>query len=132
MIDVIFADHQEPFHFGVAEIMVGAGDICLMAQPRSAEQLLSILETLVPHVLLLSTNFIPAFSKIEPVLQRGRTALLLLADEEDHVSDVGCLRAQGVVYRSTDGPGLVDALRRVARGEIFVQGRSSDAAEKRT
>jgi DNA-binding NarL/FixJ family response regulator len=36
------------------------------------------------------------------------------------------LRARGVVYRSTDGPVLVDALRRVARGELFVQSRSSD------
>ena len=79
MIDVIFADHQELFHVGVAEMVADADDICLMAQPRSAEQLLNILATFIPQVLVLSTNFLPAFSKIQPMLKRRQTALLLLA-----------------------------------------------------
>ena len=126
MIDVIFADHQELFHVGMAEILAGADDVCLMAQPRSAEQLLSILGTLIPHVLVLSTNFLPAFAKIELVLERRRTALLLLAEEHDHIAYVRWLRARGVVHRSINGPTLIDALRRVARGELFVQDRSTD------
>ncbi len=129
MIDVIFADHQELFHVGMAEILAEAGDICLMAQPRSAEHLLSILETFVPHVLVLSTNFLPAFSKIEPILKRNRTALLILAEENDRTAYVRRLRAQGIVTRSADGPVMVDALRRVARGELFLQNGSSDMRE---
>ena len=52
--------------------------------------------------------------------------MLLLAEENDQAAYVRWLRAQGVVYRSMDGPVLVDAMRRVAQGELFVQGRSSD------
>lgn len=126
MIDVIFADHQELFHAGMAEVLAGADDIRLMAQARSAEQLLSILETVVPHVLVLSTDFLPTFSKIEPVLKRRRTALLILAEENDRIAYVRWLRAQGIVYRSADGPVMVDALRRVASGELFLQNVSSD------
>jgi DNA-binding NarL/FixJ family response regulator len=129
MIDVIFADHQELFHVGVTEVLASADDIYLMAQPRSPEQLLSLLETFVPHVLVLSTNFLPAFSKIEPVLKRRRTALLILAEENDRIAYVRWLRAQGIVYRSADGPVLVDALRRVASGELFLQNGSSDMKE---
>ena len=129
MIDVVFADHQELFHVGMAEILAEADDICLMAQPRSAENLLSILETFVPHVLVLSTNFLPAFSKIEPILKRNRTALLILAEENDRTAYVRRLRAQGIVNRSADGPVMVDALRRVARGELFLQNGSSDMRE---
>ncbi len=132
MIHVVFADHQELFGVGMAEILADTEDICLMAQPRSAEQLHSILETFVPHVLVLSTNFLPAFSKIEPVLKRRRTALLILAEENDRVPYVRWLRAQGIVYRSADGPVLVDALRRVASGELFLQNSSSDMAEGRS
>jgi len=113
----------------MAEILAGADDICLMAQPRSAEQLLSILETFIPHVLVLSTNFLPAFSKIEPVLKRHQTALLILAEENDRVAYVLWLRAQGVVHRSIDGSVMVDALRRVASGELFLQDGSSDIRE---
>jgi len=130
LIDVIVADHQELFHEGMAEILADADDICLVAQPRSAEQLLSVMETLIPQVLVLSTGFLPAFSQIQPVLQRGQTALLLLAEDNDRAAYMRWLRAQGVVYRSIDGPVLIDAMRRVARGELFVQSRSSDISEE--
>ena len=125
MIDVILADQHELFQSGMAELLGDAGDIYVMAQPRSAEPLLSVLGTLIPHVLLLSTNFLPVFPKIERLLQR-RTALLLLAEDNDSTDYVQRLPAQGVIYRSIDGPHLIGALRGVARGELFVQGRSSN------
>jgi DNA-binding NarL/FixJ family response regulator len=130
LIDIVFADHQEMFHVGIAEIVADADDICLIAQPRSAEQLLSVLQTFVPQVLVLSTNFLPEFSKIQPMLKRGRTALLLLAEDNDKVAYLRWLGAQGVAYRSIDGLSLIDAMRRVARGELFVQDRSSDVREE--
>lgn len=126
MIDVVFADHQDPFHFGMAEILRGADDFSLIAQAHSAEQLQSILGTLIPHVLVLSTNFLPMFSKIEPLLQPHRTALLLLAEENDRVAYVRWLRARGIVYRSMDGPVLIDAMRRVARGELLIHEHRSN------
>jgi len=39
------------------------------------------------------------------------------------------LRAHGIVYRSVDVPVLLDAMRRAARGELFVQNSSSDIRE---
>jgi DNA-binding NarL/FixJ family response regulator len=126
MIDVIVADHQELFRIGMAEVLAVADDVRIVGQPQSPEQLLSALQTLSPHVLVLSTSFLPAFSKIERMLKRRRTALLLLAEDNDRAAYVRWLRAQGVVYRSMDGPVLVDAMRRVARGELSVQYRSSD------
>jgi len=128
MIDVIFADHHELFRIGMAEVLAGAPDVHLVVQPRSPEQLLTALQTITPKVLVLSTSFLPAFPKIEPVLNRSYTALLLLAEDNDLAAYGRWLRAQGVVYRSMDGPVLVDAMRRVARGELFVQDRSSDAS----
>ncbi len=126
MIDIIVADHQELFHVGMAELLAGTHDVCLVHQPRSPEQLLSALQTFTPHVLVMSTSFLPAFPKIQPVLRRNRTALLLLAEDHDRIPYARWLGAHGIVYRSMDGPVIVDAMRRVARGELFVQDRSSD------
>jgi DNA-binding NarL/FixJ family response regulator len=126
VIDIIFADDQELFRTGAAEILSGENDVRIVAQPASPQQLLSALETLTPHILVLSTSFLPAFWKIEPLMKRGQTALLMLAEEGDHTAYVRWLRAQGIVYRSMDGPVLIDALRRVARGELFVQSRNFD------
>jgi len=63
------------------------------------------------------------------MLKRRQTALLVLAEENDRIAYVRWLRARGVIYRSMDGPALIDAMRRVARGELFVQDRSSDIRE---
>ncbi len=129
MIDVVIADHQELFRIGMTEVMAATGDVCLVGQPQSAEQLLSTLREVQPHVLILSTSFLPAFSKVERMLKRRQTALLVLTEEDDRVAYMRWLPAQGVVYRSMDGPTIVDAMRRVARGELSVQDRSSDARE---
>jgi DNA-binding NarL/FixJ family response regulator len=128
MIDVIVADHQELFRIGMTEVMAVAGDVRVVG-PQSSEQLLSTLREVKPRVLILSTSFLPVFSKVQRMLKRRQTALLVLTEENDRVAYVRWLRAQGVVYRSMNGPGLIDAMRRVARGELFVQDRSSDVRE---
>ena len=61
----------------------------------------------------------------------AQTALLVLAEEHDRVAYMRWLRAQGIIYRSMDGPVIVDAMRRVARGELFIQKRSSDIRKGR-
>jgi DNA-binding NarL/FixJ family response regulator len=126
VIDVVIADHQELFHIGIAEILAVANDVRVVGQSQSPEQLLRILKQANPHVLVLSTSFLCAFSKIEPLLKRRKTALLVLTEESDQVAYMRWLRARGIVYRSMDGPVIVDAMRRVARGELFVQSSSSD------
>src|SRR5271169_3445637 len=129
MIDVIVADHQELFRIGMTKVLALADDVRIVGQPQSPEQLLSALKTFAPNVLVLSTGFLPAFSKIQRMLKRRQTALLVLTEENDRVAYMRWLRAQGVVHRSMDGPGLVDAMRRVAQGELFVQDCSSDMTD---
>ena|SRR5271166_1395096 len=132
MIDVIVADHQEVFRIGMTGVLAAADDVRIVGQPQSPEQLLKTLKEVSPHVLVLSTRFLPEFAKVKQMLKRRHTALLVLTEEDDRTAYVRWLRAQGVVYRSMDGPALVDAMRRVARGELFVQERSSDMRDDQT
>lgn len=131
MIDVIVADDHELFRTGIEEVLAVADDIRLLAKPQSPEQLLNTLKELKPHVLLLSANFLPVLSGIRPILEKRQTALLVLAENDDSAAYVPQLGAQGVVYRWMDGCALVEAMRRVSRGEVFVQSRSSDMGEER-
>ncbi|MFZ0707640.1 MAG: hypothetical protein WAM71_18715 [Candidatus Korobacteraceae bacterium] len=132
MIDVIVADQQELFQLGIQSVVAVANDIRIVGQPQSLEQLLSTLKRVRPHVLILSTSFLPMLPNIEPMLESRQMVLLLLAEDDDRVAYLRWLRAQGVVYRSMDGPVMVDAMRRVARGELFVQERSSDVRKDPT
>jgi DNA-binding NarL/FixJ family response regulator len=129
MIDVVIADHQELFRIGMAEVLAAADDLRIVAQPRTPEQLLNSLKGVTPHVLILSTSFLPAFLKIQRMLKRRQPALLVLTEDNDRTAYVRWLRAHGVVYRSMHGLALVDAMRRVARGELFVQNSYSDVRE---
>ena len=119
-IDVVIADDQEIFRIGMAEVLAAATDIRVIGQAECAEQLLRTLETVSPHVMILSTSFLPAFSEIEQFLNRWRSALLVLTEENDHIAYVRWLEARGVVSRSIDGAVMTDAVRRVARGGLFV------------
>jgi DNA-binding NarL/FixJ family response regulator len=132
MIDVLIADDQELFHIGMAEILAVANDVRIVGQPQSPELLLGTLKQAKPHVLVLSTSFLPALSKIQRALRRRETALLVLAEDNDRIAYTRWLRARGVVYRSMDGPVIVDAMRRVARGELFIQNSSSDTQSSDT
>jgi len=126
MIEVVIADGQELFRRGLVEILAVAEDVRIVGQPQSPEELLSTLREADPHVLILSTNFLPVISKIERQLEQRRMALLLLAEEYDQTAYLQWLPAKGVVYRSIDEIAFVDAVRRVAHGELFVQNSSSD------
>ncbi|MGC2112300.1 MAG: hypothetical protein WA655_22465 [Candidatus Korobacteraceae bacterium] len=131
MIDVIIADQHDLFRIGMTEVLAVADDLRIVGLPQSPEQLLNTLKEINPHVLILSTGFLPAFSKIQRRWKRRQTALLVLAEDSDRAAYVRWLRARGIVYRSMDGPALMYATRRVARGELFVQNRSSDLQKDR-
>lgn len=129
MIDVMIADHQELFRAGLVEVLSVAADVRIVGEAKSPERLVSTLKKANPHVLVLSTNFLSVFPRVQRILKRRRTALLLLAEENDQVDYMQWLRAHGIVYRSVDVPVLLDAMRRVARGELFVQNGGSDIGE---
>jgi DNA-binding NarL/FixJ family response regulator len=126
MLDVIIADNQELFHVGMAEVLAAVDDVRIVGQPQSLKQLLRILKNVSPQVLILSANFLPAVSKIQRRLKDRRTALVVLAEDDDPIVYTRWFGARGIFYRSMDGSAMVDAMRQVARGELFVQDRCAD------
>ena len=129
MINVIIADHQAIFRAGVAKVLAVEDDIRIVGQPQTSEQMLNALERLRAHVLLVSTNFLPLFSEIQAVTAPRSIAILALADISDEAAAFIALGAHGVVYRSINGSTIVEAVRRLARGETFVHTPNSTVSE---
>ena len=127
MINVIIADHQAIFRAGVAKVLAVEEDIRIVGQPQSPEQLLNALDKLRWHVLVLSTSFLDSLSQIQEIASRQQTALLALAENTENSTDLMRLGVQGVIYRSASGTVVVEAVRRLARGQTFLQ--SSNPAE---
>jgi DNA-binding NarL/FixJ family response regulator len=126
MIDVVIADHQELSRIGMVEVLAVAEDIQIVAQPQTPQQLLATLEYVYPRVLILSTHFLPVFSKIQQILKRRKTRLLVLAEDNDRVAYMSWLPVDGVIYPSLDALAIVHAVRRVARRGMRVQNHNPD------
>lgn len=119
MINVIIADHQAIFRAGVTKVLAVEDDIRIVGQPQTREQTLHALEHLSAHVLLISTIFLPLFAKIRELTASNDTKILVLAEPTDETAAFVAMGVRGVVYRSVNGPGVVEAVRRLARGETY-------------
>lgn len=121
MINVIIADEQAVFRAGAAKVLAVEEDIRIVGQPTSREQLLNSLDKLRTHVLLLATSYLPLYDQVKKLLSRQSTAILLLAEDGKSADNYIEMGALGVVYRSVNASTIVQAVRRVARGEKFIQ-----------
>jgi DNA-binding NarL/FixJ family response regulator len=129
MINVIIADHQAIFRAGIAKVLAVEEDIRIVGQPQSPEQLLNALDKLRSHVLILSTSFLPSLQEIQEITSTRNTALLMLAENAEHASDFMRMGVQGVIYRSACGNIAVEAVRRLSRGQSFLQSPNPDDAD---
>ena len=129
MINVIIADHQAIFRTGVAKVLAVEDDIRIVGQPQSHEQLLNALERLRIHVLMISTTFLPLLAEINTLTEINQTKILVLADHSDEVAAFVAMGMHGVVFRSVNGAAVVDAVRRVARGESYIHTPHAAAGE---
>jgi DNA-binding NarL/FixJ family response regulator len=91
--------------------------------------MLNALERLRAQVLLVSTFFLPELAEIQSLTARSSVATLVLAEPGDEASAFVAMGVQGVVYRSINGSSIVEAVRRLARGEPFVHTPNSEVTE---
>ena len=129
MINVIIADHQAIFRAGIAKVLAVEEDIRIVGQPQSPEQLLNALDKLRSHVLILSTNFLSSLAEIQELASTHHIALLMLAENAEYASDFMRMGVQGVIYRSACGNIAVEAVRRLSRGQPFMQSPNPDDAD---
>ena len=125
MINVIIADHQAIFRAGVAKVLAVEEDIRIVGLPLSREQLLNSLDRLRSRVLILASSFQSLLPHIQEIAQRRNVAVLMLCDNTETASDFMRMGVQGVIYRSASGKMVVEAVRRLAGGESFLQGPHS-------
>jgi DNA-binding NarL/FixJ family response regulator len=127
MINVIIADHQAIFRAGIAKVLAVEEDIRIVGQPQSSEQLLNVLDRLRSRVLILSTSFLPLLPDIQEIARARNIALLMLVENTEAASDFMRMGVQGVIYRCAGGNIVVEAVRRLSRGEPFLQGPNMDS-----
>src|SRR5260370_6316178 len=72
-------------------------------------------------VLIIAGGFHSDFNSVLTAANKNKTRVVVLADTGESAQRYMAAGAHGVVYRNVTSPALVDCVRKIARGENWVQ-----------
>ncbi len=121
MIRVILADSQSIFRAGAARVLALEDDLRIVAQCDDVTKLMTASAAhqgaVVLYASALSVNDKTFFAQLHDVSSRA----IVITENGESVSEELTRQLFGVVFRSVSGPELVDAVRKVSRGQRCVQ-----------
>jgi len=121
MLKLILADNQAIFRAGIAKVLAVEDEMRIVAQAQTPEQMFMALDKFRAAVLVFSAGFHNDLKAIVEAATKVQTRLVVLADTGEAASKYLGVGVHGVVYRNVTGSALVECVRKVSRGENWVQ-----------
>ena len=121
MLKLILADNQAIFRAGIAKVLAVEDDMRIVAQAQTPEQLLMAVDKFRAAVLVFASNFHTDVNAVVQAATKAKTRMVVLADTGETSSRFLSAGVHGVIYRNVTGPALVECVRKVSRGETWVQ-----------
>jgi DNA-binding NarL/FixJ family response regulator len=128
MVKIILADNQAIFRAGAAKVLAVEDDFRVVAQADTKEKLFSALNSFRGSVLIFSGKLPIDIETLASAAKKQKTKLVAVADSEDPVTELVQAGVNGVIYRNVSGPALVECIRKVSKGENWVQDQQSNGA----
>jgi len=121
MLKIILADNQAIFRTGAAKVLAVEDDLRVVAQVDTLDKMKTALESFRANVLIFSESLQADMAALEAISRKSKTKLVQIADSQVTASQLVSQGIQGVIYRNVSGTSLVDCVRKVARGETWIQ-----------
>jgi DNA-binding NarL/FixJ family response regulator len=121
MLKVILADNQAIFRAGAAKVLAVEDDIRIVAQAQTADQVGMSLDRFRASVLVISDSIVSDIAKVVAEARKQKTHVVIVADKPESAADLIRTGASGIVFRNVTGAALVECIRKVAKGENWVQ-----------
>ncbi|MGI9103151.1 MAG: LuxR C-terminal-related transcriptional regulator [Terriglobales bacterium] len=121
MLKMVLADKQAIFRAGIAKVLGVEDEIRVVAQVQAADQVVMALEKFRPNVLAVAANMIAELSELARAAAQTKTRLIVLAETGENAAAYIGAGVHGVVFRNVTGPALLECVRKVAKGETWVQ-----------
>jgi DNA-binding NarL/FixJ family response regulator len=118
---IILADNQVIFRAGAARVLALEEDMRIVAQCEDLPKLWSALESLRGAILLVASSLRPEAQALTERAKIMGSRVILIAENTEQVPDEIVSLVDGVVCRNIGGIDLVDGVRRVARGQRYMQ-----------
>jgi hypothetical protein len=132
MLKLILADNQAIFRAGIAKVLAVEDEMRIVAQAQTPEQMFMALDKFRAAVLIVAGGFHTDFNATLQASIKAKTRVVILADTGESAQRYMAAGAHGVVYRNVTSPALVDCVRKVARGENWVQDTPCPASSPKT
>ncbi len=121
MLKMVLADKQAIFRAGIAKVLGVEDEIRIVAQVQLPDQIPMALEKFRPNILAFAANLVPNVPALAGSAAQSKTRLIVLAETGENGQSYINAGVHGVVYRNVTGNALLECVRKVARGETWVQ-----------
>lgn len=125
-IRVVLVDDHAVVRSGLRAVLGGAGDIEVVGEAANGDEAVAVTKHLEPDVVLMDVTMagldgVAATRAIAEQVSSSRVLVLTMHTEEEYLLEVLKAGGAGYIVKSAADRDLVDAVRTVARGEMYVQ-----------
>jgi len=120
MNKIILADSQAIFRAGTAKVLAMDEDMRIIAQCTDLDRLHHAITTFPGSIVLLASSMRPDLTRMRMLLETTSSRGIVIAENNESASTYLQQGFRGVVYRSVNGPTLVECVHRVASGETWI------------
>jgi DNA-binding NarL/FixJ family response regulator len=120
MNKIILADSQAIFRAGTAKVLAMDEDVRIIAQCTDLDRMNHAITTFPGSIVLFAASLRPDLGKLYALLDSTSSRGIVIAENSDAVNSYLQMGFRGVVFRSVTGQALIECVRRVAGGEIWL------------
>ncbi|MCR4338999.1 MAG: response regulator transcription factor [Gemmatimonadaceae bacterium] len=126
VIRVVLADDHMVVRAGLKAVLSGARDIDVVGEASNGKEALALADRLHPHVVVMDLSMaeMDGLSATRELVTRAdppKVLVLTMHGEEEYLVQVLEAGASGYLVKNAADRELVDAIRAVARGDMYVQ-----------
>jgi DNA-binding NarL/FixJ family response regulator len=126
LIRVILADDHSVVRAGLKAVLGAAKDMHVVGEAATGPEAVALAERLKPHVVVmdLSIGEVDGGESTKMLIEKGipsRVLILTMHPEEDYLVPMLEAGASGFLPKTAADRDLLEAVRTVARGDIFVR-----------
>jgi DNA-binding NarL/FixJ family response regulator len=136
-IRVLIVDDHSLLRQGLSQLLSLETDIDVIGTAQDGEEAISKCQELKPDVVLMDINMpkvngIQALRRIKDIGFKAKVIMLTIHDDREYLYETMNLGAEGYVLKDTDSESLVEAIRSVHEGNIYIHPSLTDDYMKKT
>ena len=126
VIRVVLADDHMVVRAGLKAVLSGARDIDVVGEASNGKEAIALVDRLHPHVVVMDLSMaemdgLTATRELTTRAEAPKVLVLTMHGEEEYLVQVLEAGASGYLVKNAADRELVDAIRAVARGDMYVQ-----------